>query len=385
MMRWNLWVLLIGIPVLPNLAQADIWLDRTHDCPATSITDALHLDADGTLWVGCGTNGSGFGLFYSTNQGADWAAASTAPEIGIDSWRVTAIHRGYDGALYVGGTATAQGDNTVVLRLVTSAEPPFAVSPVLVKAPFIGYSFTVGNYRDLSDGRALADSLTGSDRLFRPSAEVSQSALDWEIPAPSHPQFLDLVSFNDAFYAAGSLIAQGPRVFLPPLQPEAHPASLVEVILDSQQSGLISGLAVNEQRIVGTGINNQTNRGVIYVSGSDPYDADTWTRHDLSSLANLGDGLSWGQGACMRGAMVVVVGERQPLVDGGGLAVLSIDGGQSFHNISPASGPRSISRCVIDEQGAVVVAGSGSYLGLWTGFSVIDPIFQSRFEALEVE
>lgn len=38
------------------------WTTFTHSCPGANRTDALHRDADGSLWVGCGTNASGYGL-----------------------------------------------------------------------------------------------------------------------------------------------------------------------------------------------------------------------------------------------------------------------------------------------------------------------------------
>ena len=85
---------------LPGVAAAT-WLTSSHSCPGGNRTDALHRDADGTRWVGCGTNAAGYGLFLSENGAASWSAAVVSPEHVLDEFRVNSISRGHDGVLYV--------------------------------------------------------------------------------------------------------------------------------------------------------------------------------------------------------------------------------------------------------------------------------------------
>ena len=74
--------------------------------------------------------------------------------------------------------------------------------------------------------------------------------------------------------------------------------------------------------------------------------------------AITGDAATWARGVCMRNDRVVVVGERQPLGSGSGRVLISNDGGDSFADITPAGIAASVSRCVIEPDGTVVVAGA---------------------------
>src|SRR5690606_7139401 len=121
-------------------------------------------DDDGTLWVGCGTNQVGYGLFHSADGGETWSEASVAPSEKLHQYRVSSISRGHDGALYVAGMNANNGD--MVLRLDTSAAP-FETTVALVAGNQVGQNFQTGTFRSLSDGRALAESLTGHGMLYR--------------------------------------------------------------------------------------------------------------------------------------------------------------------------------------------------------------------------
>lgn len=356
------------------------WEIDAHPCPGPSRTDAMQLDADGTLWVGCGTNANGLGLFVSPDGGDNWQAVTTSPADMVDEFRVMTLTRGHDGALYAGGVDTTAGTNLRVVRLDTSGPMPYPTTATLTSVPQVGRQFNVGSYVELSDGRALADSETGFDRLYRPDALTGSSAADWDAPATGLEQFQDLVAFDEGFYAAGSRINIAPRVFLPPQTPGSEPWQLVEVILDASYDGEMWGIAVNAQRVVAVGVDQDNDTGKIYVSGNDPYNANDYTVFDLPDIVGDGGFGTWARGVCMRNDTIVVVGERQPLGTNTGRVMISTDGGQSFSNITPTPSAESVSRCAIASDGEVTVVGAGGFVGRYRGSLVPDGIFSSRFE-----
>ncbi|MEE4330059.1 MAG: hypothetical protein V2J10_04275 [Wenzhouxiangella sp.] len=363
---------------LPALAGSD-WVITSHPCPGASRTDALQKDSDGTLWVGCGTTATGFGLYTSPDGGDTWQTVTTSPADVVDEFRVTTLTRGHDGALYAGGIDTTAGTNLRVVRLDTSGTMPYPTSATLTSVAQVGRQFTVGSYAELSDGRALADSLTGFDRLYRPDAVTGPSAADWDAPSTGLESFVDLIAFNDGFYAAGSRINIPPRIFLPPTAPGAQPWELVEVILDPSYDGEMWGIAANAQRVVAAGVNQDSDQGKIYVSSGDPYVAANYTEFFLSDITMDGESASWARGVCMRGDTIVVVGERQPLSSYTGRVVISTDGGQSFENITPSPSAESLTRCAIAESGLVTVVGAGGFVGRYTGAMAPDTIFSDAF------
>jgi photosystem II stability/assembly factor-like uncharacterized protein len=81
----------------------------------------------------------------------------------------------------------------------------------------------------------------------------------------------------------------------------------------------------------------------------------------------------------MRGDIIVVVGERQPLGSNTGRVVISTDGGQSFDDITPKSSAESITRCAIAESGLVTVVGAGGFVGRYAGALVPDAVFKDGF------
>lgn len=355
---------------------AGTWVVSNHGCPGANRTDALHRDDDGRLWVGCGTAAAGYGLYASDDGGHAWARVQVHPPALLDQqFRVNSISRGHDGALYVAGFEAATWN--MVLRLDTSVSP-IAASVVLEGVNQVGRLFQVGTYRELADGRAIAESLNGTDLLYRPTAATGPSAALWTLPPSPLYQILDLTVSNDQFYGVGSTIAEPPRVFLPPTTPGAQPYQWqIQTLPTTGWTGEMWGVAVNAERMVAVGIDQHSNTGKIYVSQGSPY-ANNWLVHDLPDIVGAGGAGTWARGVCMRGQNIVVVGERQPLSAGSGLVMLSVDGGQSFSNITPAGVSSTVSRCVIEPDGSLVVAGSAGFIGIRLG----DLIFRSGFETV---
>lgn len=356
------------------------WTTYTHSCPGMSSTDALHRDADGSLWVGCGSNASGYGLHASFDGGETWSEVQVTPSTLLIQFRVFSISRGHDGALYVAGIQNATGN--MVIRIDTTGTSPFPASLTLTAVSQLGRQFQVGSYRELSDGRAIAESLTGTDLLYRPDAVTGSSAADWVIPDALQGQILSLEVHDDEFYGSGSTISEPPRVYLPPQGAATPPYDFERVELDPSWVGEIWGVAANDQRVVVTGIDRTFNIGKILVSSGDPYNAANYLVHEIQNIVGTGGIGTLGRDVCMSGDRVVVVGERFPLGSDSGLAMASSDGGQSFTNISPPSPipPSTISRCVVAPNGLVVVAGSSGFIGLWDGLQPGDSIFSNRFE-----
>ncbi len=363
--------LMVGASTLAQPVSADsvdtmrggTWSSLSHPCPGGNRTDDLHRDVDGTLWVGCGTNAVGYGLFRSSDGGVTWSAPTTTPADYFEEFRVLSITRGHDGALYAAGTNAQPGNTDMVVRVATSGSEPFTVTPTLTAVAQLGFSFLVGSYRELSDGRALAESENGTDLLYRSGPGIGATATLWQ-RIEDLPQMIDLVVHDDAFYACGSRIVEPPRVFLPSTTPgaPAHAFSTLNLQPPNGWEGELWGLTVNARRLVAVGVNQDENRGRIFVSGADPYVGAGYTEFNLSTIT--GDNFSWARGVCMKNDRIVVVGERQPLSSATARVVISNDGGASFSNISPAGVGGTINRCVIEPDGTIVVAGAGGYIGV---------------------
>jgi hypothetical protein len=341
------------------------WTVHGHACPGVNRTDALHRDDDGTLWVGCGTAATGYGLFYSEDGGPSWTEATVSPTEKLHQFRVNSISRGHDGDLYVAGINPNNSD--MVLRLDTSEEP-FPAEPVLIAGNQVGTSFHVGTYRELSDGRALAESLMGTDMLYRPDATTGSDATTWVDTYGWYnggaTQILDLVVHDDQFYGVGSTIAEPQRLFLPPTSPTAEPYEFVTLTMPN--TGELWGVAVDDDHVVAVGMNQIENIGRVYVSGDDPYDADGYTAHSLHDLIGAeATVVTWARGVCVQGDLIAVVGERQPLSANTGIVVLSQDGGETFTDITPEGVTATVSKCLFRPDGGLVVAGANGFIGIY--------------------
>jgi len=346
------------------------WSIFTHSCPGSSRTDALLVEEDGLMWVGCGTNQLGYGLHRSGDGGENWQEVPTSPGNEMEQFRVSAIARGEDDLLYVAGFDA--NDSDMVLALDTTSAPS-AVEEVLLGGNQVGTVFHVGDMALLSGDRIFAESLTGYGALWRPGGGTGTDGGDWvdayywanDGEAPTY-QILDLFSLGDAIYGSGATISEPPYVFLPPRSAGAEPWEMEVVELpNSGWSGEMWGVAASADRVVVVGVDQIGDEGKIYVSGADPYESTDYTEIDISSIVGSDDLGTWGRGVCTRGDVVVVVGERQPLSAGTGLVLISEDGGGTFTDITPDEVTESVSKCHITDSGEVVVAGAGGFVGIW--------------------
>lgn len=365
-------------------ATAGGWLTSVHTCPGQNRTDALFLDTGGRIWAGCGTAATGYGLSVSYDMGATWDRPQVTPANILDSFRVNSISRGRDGHLKIAGfDATTRN---MVLSLDTSGTPSpgstYAVSLVLVGVPQVGRQFHVGTYRE-KPVRFIAESLTSNHVLHAPWSTGS-SASDWEaLSLPS--QMTDLVMHDNRFWGTGSSISEPPKLFLPPENQNATvPITIETPALPTAWTGELWGLAVNESRLVATGVHQGPTKGKILVSGPDPRDMDDYTELEISGIIsnNNPDARTWGRGVCMQGNQVVVVGERQPLGQHTGIVLHSGNGGVSFSNITPSGVASTISKCQFADDGSLLVAGSGGYFAI---LPASDALFADGFEEIELK
>lgn len=355
------------------------WTVTSHPCPGGNRTDALHVDDDGTLWVGCGSNGTGYGLFVSSDDGESWAAASVTPASKFTLYRVSSISRGHDGALYVAGASSISGNREMVLR-VDTATLPSPVTVVLNGVNQVGRTFHVGTYRELDDGKAIAEDLNGTHLLYRPDPAIGAGANLWTRVEGAH-QILSLETDGQGenFFGGGSRINEPPRLFLPPTDIQAAPWEFETFAIPTATNwvGEIWGVAEGSAGIVAVGVDQDTDTGKIFLSSTDPYAADDYIELDLPDLLDPGPGIgTWARGVCAKDDTIVVVGERQPLTSSSGFVVISLDGGASFVDITPANVTGSVSKCHLDKT-RVIVTGATGFIGIR---AVGDGIFRNGFE-----
>lgn len=342
---------------------------RAHPCPGVNRTDALWVDADGTMFIGCGSGAEGSGLYMSVDEGRTWEIPATSPSSVLESFRVLSIHRGYGDLLYVAGQGPAM---SMVVSLDTAASP-FAAASVLTRGGTVGTSFLASPFVTTPSGAAFADSFNGHDALYRSDDGVGDAAAmwtpasAWEGGGASH-QILDLVAVGERFVGCGSTIAEPPYVFLPSQAATAEPWQMTPVALVEglgAYDGEMWGVAASEARVVVVGVDQDNDVGKIFVSGADRYAAADYTQLDVDPLLPSrvsGADSTWARGVCMAGDRVIVVGEVQPLGvgDNTGFVLESTDGGATFADVTPEGSPDTWSKCQLMASGRVVVAGAGA-------------------------
>ncbi|MEZ4237454.1 MAG: hypothetical protein R3F59_15170 [Myxococcota bacterium] len=338
----------------------DGWTRSAHPCFGNR-TDTMWWDEPDTVWVGCGSTTTGYGLFVSDDRGLTWSAPTTTPNGWFDTMRVDSISRSDDGLLYVAGIQTTGDERVVSLDTTTS---PMVVGEVLSAMSQTWNNMQVGTFRRNSAGLAVAESLNGYDVAVRDGdAGTWFDGYGWWGGGASF-QILDLAVHDDQFYGCGSTIAVPPQVFLPPPGGQAPgsfqmvPVQLVSGL--AEFDGEMWGIAVDDAGVVVGGVDQDRDVGHIFVSGSDPYDAATWHDVDVSTL--IPSDPTWIRGVCRDGAEIVAVGEYTQRADG--LVLHSSDGGQTFTEITP-SGAGPLHKCQLLADGALAVTGADGFFGIY--------------------
>lgn len=337
------------------------WTLLAHPCVGNR-TDTLWRDDDGTLFVGCGTTSEGDqGFHVSTDDGATWAAPTTMPNGFFSEWRVNDISRSADGFLYVAGIGSM---SRRVVRVDTSTSP-WQLEETFNAGSTVGTAFTVGRFRRAADGSAIAESLTGTDVVYRANDDADWEAVgDWG-SAFGGLQILDLAEHDGDFYGCGSTIAQPPYLFVPDGD-SGFGFEVIDLAGDGigAYEGEMWGVAVDAGGVVVGGVDQDRDVGMIYARPLAGTDALTVT--DVSSF--YPDDPTWIRGVCRRGAIVMAVGELSR--DGDGIVLLSEDGGETFIDVTPEGGTPattlpSVHECVLAGSNEAFVAGANGALAIW--------------------
>ena len=351
-----------GTPVPGDTQPARGWSSGHHPCYGDGI-DALWVDADEQrLWVGCGTNTEGYGLHRSADRGATWPDVSTDPRNAVGG-RVNAISRSSDGLLYVAGESLL-GAQVVALDTTMS---PYATTRVYEAGSSFSEVQLAGSFARNDDGVAVVEALNGTQIAVRWSdTSPWQDAAGWAGGVGS-VQMQDLEVFDNQFYGTGSTMGQAPMVFLPPRNGHVEEDGfLLHVVELSEWAVELRNLDVDDRgALVAGGVDHGAASGVVYLSGSDPYDAAGWREVYLEDL--MGDRPTWIDGVCRQGDLVAAVGRYSTNNDP--IALLSEDGGASWRDLTVEltdAWTPALYRCAFLDGGrTLLVAGGDGWLGTY--------------------
>ena len=319
------------------------WMAMSHPCVGNR-TDVMWFDDANTGYVGCGSTTSGYGIFKTSDGGSSWASASTL----LDSMRVNSIHRADDGNLYVGGT----GDNGI---RVVYLDPSDAASEYYIKPDSGAQSwqtFQVGTFRMDGNGRAVSESLTGSDVMYWPSTGAEAiSGYGWwneTIIGSAGAQILDMEIHNNQFYGVGSTINQPPYFYYENgMTADAFGFGAVNLAGEglSAFEGEVWDIAIdNSGDFLLAGVNEGTDVGVLWYNTGDITTTDGWKMLDITPITpDIPNNATRFYGACRSGNLMVAVGDFSQLSEA--IVVMSTDGGTNWSFHTPDAGP--LSKCQI--------------------------------------
>lgn len=346
--------------LVPSIAACNIigpepefrqWRALTPSPCAGNRMDALHVDDDGTLWTGCGTTTDGFGLFRSVDRGETWGIVDPPNARGFFAdYRVNTISRSADGRLSVGGT----GGGVMVLALDDTDN----IAIVLEAGDQVGTSFTVGHFRRDSAGRAVAESLTGTDVLTR-ATDLADFATAGVFADGITHQILDLTLDGDTFHAVGSTISE-PNVYFRETTRAGQPIAFDVVELSGGAlgfSGELRAVAALGDTVVAGGVDEDADQAVIHAIEGD----DVTTTRVQDIIPDLER--STVRGACAGSDSFFVVGE-ETVSNGRAFALRSDDGGTTWTDLSadlPAEAT-TLTRCTVVGDRVTVAGGGGVVL-----------------------
>lgn len=344
----------VNNPNVDTLSDGTRWRWSAHPCDGNRV-DTLLRTRDGRLWIGCGSDSAGQGLYVSSDDGADWHVPTTTVADYFTTFRVNDLHEGEHGVLYISGDQTTGGSRgaDAVVALTLSDEEPLEVTTVFATGDKVWNSFPVGTYRRLPDGMEIAESLTGNgvvSRIDPKSGWVDASG--WAISGTY--QILDLEVHGGAFYGVGSTIANPPMVYVPPTEAVAGFA-MDEIVLTEDFDGEMWDLVVDGQGMLAVGVDQDADVGALFFTSGDGRAPGSWTmvKTDFASSP------TWLNGACRSGDNWVVVGRVSDRDKA--FAIASNDSGDTWREITPEGRP-ALYACRF-EGDDVLVAGAGGALG----------------------
>ena len=352
------------------------WSRSVHPCFGNR-TDVMWFDDANTGFVGCGSTTEGYGIYETHDAGMTWVATPATPNV-LGGMRVNSISRGADGLLYIGGTG-GNGMRVVKLDTATHAVTEFYLTPS--SGAKFWQTFQVGTFRIDSDGRAVSESLTGTDTLYWPIGAVAgiDGAVNgdgwWNNATPqiegNGAQILDLELYGDRFFGVGSTINQPPYFFYEPaagmgdvfamegirLSPGglgAFPGEVWDIDIDSNGDMLLSG------------VNEGSNVGTLWYNTGDVTVAANWTMFDVTPVIPVFQSNRTSLfGGCREGDLMVAVGAFTQ--QDKALILLSLDGGTSWRMTTPPGkgadvvGPLSKCQLMGDQ---VYVTGKNGFFGV---------------------
>ena len=344
------------------------WTKFAHPCVGNR-TDAMWMDDANNAFVGCGSTTSGEGFYQTTDGGSTWSNFTVGNGF-FDSMRVNSISRGADGNLYVAGTGS---NNARVVYLDSGNNlQEFYLKPDSGAQSW--QTFQVGTFRVDSNGRAVSESLTGSDVMYWPAAGAEYvDGYGWwnatEIEG-SGAQILDLEVAGDRFYGVGSTISQPPYFFYEADSGMGEEFAFNAVrLVDSGLSSFIGevwDIAIDDQGdFLLAGVNQDIDTGVLwYNNSSTPYSTADWTMVSVSDTIPVADNNATRfYGACRDGSTMVAVGDYSQ--KGDGLVAYSTDGGSTWgFPDTAAEGIGVLSKCQIVDGMVYIVGADGLFAKL---------------------
>jgi len=320
------------------------WTVSSHGCFGNR-TDAVWFDDANVGFVGCGTTTEGAGLYQTTDGGRTWGLIPS-----LATFRVDSLQRVGSGPLLVGGIGS---NNDRVVALADDG----SVTTLFASDGTINTSFTVGTYRETPSGRAAAESLNGTDVVYRDAAGAPFTNVGAWWGDIDGVQILDMEVLGDGFVGVGSRISQPPYIFLPG---PSGDFALEPLVLDDRVRGELWSVDTDGTTVVVGGVDQDRAVGLLAVASASAMGAASdWTITTLDEWWTPESQSTWVRGVCVQGDVIMAVGELSR--QGDGIALRSTDRGATFVDVTPVAAP-PLSQCTFKDDGTVVVVGAEGFV-----------------------
>ncbi|MBT3222401.1 MAG: hypothetical protein HN348_25290 [Proteobacteria bacterium] len=310
-------------------------------------TEAMLVDDVGGMWLGCGSDE---GLFYAEDPFFD----DFYEVDGFDEYLVYDLEQAPDGRIYVAGGYWEGAPILVSLAGATIEEHLFYDPQTMPMGKTQNVALT-------SDGQVMVDSLTGGNiGYFDGNSWVE--AYYWNEGSLTGSdvgyQMSDLVSFGDAFFAVGSVIASPPAVFFPSEKVGAtYHFEVVEITNDTRYGALEALVVLGEDHLIAAGADNSYHDTTLWNCTSSCRDSSSWHEQSFAFEAGKYTAIHFADD----GLHGIAVGELDPQA-AGGFVILTSDGGNSWTHVA-AQFPGLTAAWAFDD-GAYAVASGGGYFAI---------------------